>query len=85
MNIYFWLRGNRKEIRELMVGEITGSPERRVVGQDGLATQIACTVRSNQEGCYDEPKCTIPPGDPERGRGRDPQLDGFNFELMHLW
>ena len=42
-------------------------PERRVVGQDGLATQIARSVRSNQEGCYDEPKCTIPPGDPERG------------------
>ena len=49
------------------VGEATGNPERRVVGQDGLATQIARSVRSNQEGCYDEPKCTIPPGDPERG------------------
>ena len=44
----------------------SGSPERRVLGQDGLATQIACSVRSNQEGCYDESKCTIPPGDRER-------------------
>ena len=45
----------------------TGNQERRVVGQDGLATQIVRSVRSNQEGCYDEPKCTITPGDPERG------------------
>ena len=37
------------------------------MGQDGLATQIACSVRSNQGRCYDEPKCTKPPGDPERG------------------
>ena len=48
------------------VGEATGNSERRVVGQDGLTTQIACSVRSNQEGFYDEPKCTIPSGDPER-------------------
>ena len=76
------------------VGEATGNPERRVVGQDGLATQIARSVRNNQERCYDEPKCTIPPGDPERRGGRDPQQDGFNgneqefpinFEQMHLW
>ena len=51
-------------------------------------------MRSNQAGCSDEPKCTIPPGDPEREGGRDPQQDGFNgseqecptnFEQMHLW
>ena len=63
--------GNRpvgnQGIDSMTAGEATGSPERRVVGQDGLVTQIACSVRSNQEGCYDEPKCTIPPGDPERG------------------
>ena len=89
--------GNRpvgnQGIDPVTVGEATGSPERRVVGQDGLATQIACSVRSNQEGCYDEPKCTIPLGDPARG-GRDPRQDGFNgseqecpsnFEQMHLW
>ena len=63
--------GNRlvgnKGIDLVTVGEATGNPERRVVGQDGLATQIARSMRSNQERCYDEPKCTIPPGDPERG------------------
>ena len=57
--------GNRpvgnQGIDPVTVGEATGSSERRVVGQDGLATQISCSVRSNQEGCYDEPKCTIPP------------------------
>ena len=37
------------------------------MGQDGLATQIACSLRSNQKRCYNETKCTIPPGDPERG------------------
>ena len=61
-------------IDPVTVGEATGSPERRVVGQDGLATQIACSVRSNQEGCYDEPKRSIPPGDPERGRKRSPTV-----------
>ena len=59
--------GGIQGINSVTVGEATGDPERQVVGQDGLTTQIARSVRSNQEGCYDEPKCTIPPGDPERG------------------
>ena len=92
------MTGNRpvgnQEINPVTVGEGTGSPERRVVGQDGLATQIACSVRSNQERCCNKPKCTIPPGDPGRVGRRDPQPDGFNgseqecptnFEQMHLW
>ena len=90
--------GNRpvgnQGIDPVTVGEATGNPERWVVGQDGLATKIAHSMRSNQEGCYDEPKCTIPPGDPERKGERDPQQGGFNgseqecptnFEQMHLW
>ena len=74
----------------VMVGEATGNPERRVTGQDGLATQIARSVRSNQEGCYDEPKCAIPPGDPERGvveeiLNRMDLMETNRNEQMHLW
>ena len=68
------MTGNRlvgnQGIDLVTVGEATGDPERQVVGQDGLATQNACSVRSNQEGYYDEPKCTIPRGDSRGGRKR---------------